>query len=86
MGKFHQRVQYPTRGCRKPLLMRRQCDVLYRITLMNELNEALDKVINKYKEKGFELKVGRGKNDKFEDYHIMNFFREGKKTLQTDLE
>jgi len=53
---------------------------------MNELNEALDKVINKYKEKGFELKVGRGKNDKFEDYHIMNFFREGKKTLQTDLE
>ncbi|ACP39016.1 hypothetical protein, glimmer [Sulfolobus islandicus M.14.25] len=28
---------------------------------MNELNEALDKVINKYKEKGFELKVGRGK-------------------------
>lgn len=43
--------------------MRRQYDVLYTITLMNELNEALDKVINKYKEKGFELKVGRRKND-----------------------
>lgn len=62
--------------------MRRQWDVLYRITLMNELNEALDKVINKYKEKGFELKVGRGKNDKFEDYHIMNFSARGRRLFK----
>jgi len=30
-------------------------------TLMNELNKALDKVINENKEKGFELEVGREK-------------------------
>ncbi|MEJ2777254.1 transposase [Stygiolobus sp. RP850M] len=35
--------------------------------LMNELNKALDKVINENKERGFELEVGR-ENDKFKDY------------------
>ena len=30
-------------------------------TLMDELNKALDKVINEYREKGFELEVGREK-------------------------
>ncbi len=30
-------------------------------TLMNDLNKALDKAINEYREKGFELEVGREK-------------------------
>ncbi|WP_283849777.1 hypothetical protein [Saccharolobus solfataricus] len=32
-----------------------------RTTLMDELNKALDKVISEYREKGFELEVGREK-------------------------
>ncbi|QXJ31888.1 hypothetical protein J5U21_01539 [Saccharolobus shibatae] len=59
-----------------------------RTILMDELNKALDKVIKEYREKGFELEVGREKTIGSRLPHN-RFFREaypGKRSLQNGLE